>query len=294
MALSNNERVGKALELLNTGLRPFVLQQMQTVYGPRAAEEARATLKLNESRKLAGAEDGLWDTHAMLVIMWDRWNDVFRNTLGFAERSLVSELREVRNKWAHQQVFSTDDTYRALDSISRLLASISPDHATEVDRHKQEVLRLRFGEQQIREDKNQHERKPTKLSPASAGTPEGSISTIDSASDLLDPGETAIVLFTNGMHLTINPDGSGTSGNWIMSRSHRPDKVVIYYRLPEQVPLHADIYLADYASTANSPERGRRVVRFQAARRVGSTNRNWREFADANANPVRYLRKSIR
>jgi hypothetical protein len=34
--------------------------------------------------------------------MWDNWNDVFRNVLGHAERSLVSELRDWRNKWAHQ------------------------------------------------------------------------------------------------------------------------------------------------------------------------------------------------
>ena len=52
----------------------------------------------------------------LLRVMWDQWNPVFRDTLGFAERSLVSELREVRNKWAHQETFSTDDAYRALDS----------------------------------------------------------------------------------------------------------------------------------------------------------------------------------
>ena len=46
-----------------------------------------------------------------------QWNEVFRNTLGHAERSLVSELRDVRNSWAHQQAFSSDDAYRALDSI---------------------------------------------------------------------------------------------------------------------------------------------------------------------------------
>jgi hypothetical protein len=33
--------------------------------------------------------------------MWDQWNVVFRKTLGNAERSLVSELRDARNRWAH-------------------------------------------------------------------------------------------------------------------------------------------------------------------------------------------------
>ncbi len=51
--------------------------------------------------------------------MWDQWNETFRRTLGFAERSLVSELREHRNRWAHQEPFDTRDTLRALDTIDR-------------------------------------------------------------------------------------------------------------------------------------------------------------------------------
>ena len=45
--------------------------------------------------------------------MWNQWNIVFRKTLGQAERTFVSELRDVRNRWAHQNPFSTDDAYRA-------------------------------------------------------------------------------------------------------------------------------------------------------------------------------------
>ena len=290
MALSNNERVGQALELLNVGLRPFVLREMQAVYGSRTTEEARATLRRNEGRTLSGAEDGQWDTQAMLVILWDRWNDVFRNTLGHAERSLVSELREIRNRWAHQQTFSTDDTYRALDSISRLLKAVSSDQAAEVARQKQEVLRLSF-EEQPRTRNTQHGSNQTKLSPPTAGKAQGPSSTINSALDLLDPGESAVVLFTRGAHLTIDADGSGTSGNWVMSSSHSPDKVIIYCRPPEQLSPHADIYLADFVDTAQSPEPGRRIVRFQAARRVGTTVRNWPDFADTGTGPVRYLGK---
>ncbi len=56
-----------------------------------------------------------WDAAALLKLMWESWNDVFRKTLGPAERSLLSELRDQRNKWAHQQTFSSDDAYRALE-----------------------------------------------------------------------------------------------------------------------------------------------------------------------------------
>ncbi len=59
-------------------------------------------------------------------MLWDQWNQVFSRTLGFSERSIVSELRETRNKWAHQNAFSSDDAYRALDSTARLSRRRSP------------------------------------------------------------------------------------------------------------------------------------------------------------------------
>jgi hypothetical protein len=47
------------------------------------------------------------------------WGMVFRRVLGKAERSLVNELLDVRNRWAYQEPFSSDDTDRALDSMAR-------------------------------------------------------------------------------------------------------------------------------------------------------------------------------
>jgi hypothetical protein len=74
-----------------------------------------------------------WDAAGLLKLMWEAWNDVFGRTLGRAGRSLVQELRDWRNKWAHQEPFSSDDTDRALDSMGRLLASVSAPQADEVD-----------------------------------------------------------------------------------------------------------------------------------------------------------------
>ena len=88
------------------------------------------------------------DTQGLLLILWDQWHMVFGKVLGHSERSIVSELRETRNKWAHQEAFSTDDAYRALDSVQRLLTAVSAvQQASEVERQKQELLRLRFDEQ---------------------------------------------------------------------------------------------------------------------------------------------------
>lgn len=83
----------------------------------------------------------------MLVIMDRVWGEVFRRILGKAERSLVNELSALRNRWAHQEPFSSDDAYRALDSAGRLLAAVSAPQGDEIEKMKTELLRLRFDEQ---------------------------------------------------------------------------------------------------------------------------------------------------
>ena len=145
MATTNHERVGKAMELLKEGLGPFVDREIKAV-GPSA---------LNPQVRQEFAGDPMlmnrplpeWDVSALLKLMWVTWNDVFRNVLGFAERSMVSELRDSRNRWAHQHAFTSDDAYRVLDSAGRLLSAVSAPQAEEVERLKMELLRIRFDEQ---------------------------------------------------------------------------------------------------------------------------------------------------
>src|SRR5262245_27162224 len=113
MAITNHERIGKALDLLKTGLAPFVEREFKNFYKGQALAEAQKFL--TSERLDARRPFTAWDVASLLRLMWEAWNDVFRRTLGHAERTLVSELREVRNRWAHQEAFSTDDAYRALD-----------------------------------------------------------------------------------------------------------------------------------------------------------------------------------
>ena len=146
MAITNYDRVGKALELLRDGLRPFVERELRAQYGKYWIASATSTWRDDVSFGADGDTPNL-DAAPLLRLMWEQWNDVFRKTLGHAERSLVSELRDVRNKWAHQEAFSSDDAYRALDSAGRLLSAISAPQAEEIERMKMELLRLRFDEQ---------------------------------------------------------------------------------------------------------------------------------------------------
>ncbi|MDP1647842.1 MAG: Swt1 family HEPN domain-containing protein [Rubrivivax sp.] len=146
MAITNQERVGKALDLFRTGLAPYVEREFANAHKDKALAEARRLLpaedRINGTRPIAQ-----WDAAVLLKLMWDAWNDVFGRTLGRAERSLVQELRDVRNRWAHQDPFTGDDAYRALDSVHRLLLAISSTQAEEVEKMKMELLRVRFDEQ---------------------------------------------------------------------------------------------------------------------------------------------------
>ncbi|MCM8599234.1 MAG: Swt1 family HEPN domain-containing protein, partial [Candidatus Accumulibacter sp.] len=146
MAITNHERVGKALEFLKAGLGPFVAREIKSAIAANALSMQKVKGFVDDPL-LANKSIGEWDAAALLKLMWETWNEVFRKTLGFSERSLVSEIRDWRNKWAHQEPFSSDDAYRALDSAGRLLSAVSAAQADDVDKMKMELLRVRFDEQ---------------------------------------------------------------------------------------------------------------------------------------------------
>ena len=138
---TNQERVNKAMELLREGLAPFVERELNDKIKKNAV--SMDVLRRFEMDK--PYRD--WDAADLLKVMGATWNDVFRDTLGYTERSLVSELREWRNRWAHQKRFSSDDTDRALDSTERLLTAVSAPQAAEVATMKLELRRRVFDEQ---------------------------------------------------------------------------------------------------------------------------------------------------
>lgn len=140
---SQQQRVGIALETLTRGLFPFFERELRDAYGDNWEETARASFRGPASMALL---NGKWDAYAVLSVMWEQWNPVFRHRLGMSERSLVNELREFRNRWAHQDHFSEDDCYRVLDSAQRLLLAVgSKSEAAEVEDSKIDVLREILG-----------------------------------------------------------------------------------------------------------------------------------------------------
>ena len=133
MATTNHERVGKALDLLKAGLGPFVEREIKSALEKKDLSP-QAVRSYAEDPTLAKRPLAEWDVAALLKLMWETWNDVFRKTLGPAERSLVGELRGHRNRWAHQESFSSDDADRALDSTERLLTAVSARQSVYVSR----------------------------------------------------------------------------------------------------------------------------------------------------------------
>lgn len=146
MAITNHERVGKALELLKAGLGPFLEREIKSAVESKRLDGHKLR-DYAEDPVLANRPIPDWDVAGLLKLMWETWNEVFRKILGPAERGLVGELRGHRNKWAHQESFSSDDAYRALDSVGRLLVAVSAPQSAELERLKMELLRVRFDEQ---------------------------------------------------------------------------------------------------------------------------------------------------
>lgn len=147
MAVSNHERVGRAIKLLAQGLYPFIEREMKAEYGDRWV--VAATPDVDEDHALRRDVKTILkeDLVAQLKLMWNQWHNVFKKTLGYSERNLISELRNTRNTWAHGTTTTTEDAYRAIDSITRLLTAISAPEVDELEKQRYELLRTRFEEQ---------------------------------------------------------------------------------------------------------------------------------------------------
>lgn len=133
------ESIARALDLLAEDLQPVLQQALKDHYGERWLEAARQSFRTDRNIPPDG-QALRWDAHAVLTVLWDQWPHLYRDRWGPFERSLVSELREFRNRWAHQHEFDFDDAYRCLDTAHRLLRMFDTPHADELAGLKKAVL----------------------------------------------------------------------------------------------------------------------------------------------------------
>ena len=99
------------------------------------------------------------------------WNEIFGHGFSPSIRSLVFEVADARNAWAHRQQFTTDDTARALDSMERLLEAFgNSDERQKIRGLRRDLVRQMFDEES-RAERRRTAAKPTEGQPLAGLTP---------------------------------------------------------------------------------------------------------------------------
>lgn len=134
----NKQLVDKALEEIFTpALQPPIRRKMESRYGSNWLQNAPLGL---EDYYFNGNDLKWNDPAAVISLLLDQWDEAFfeRNKLDSRERSWVYEIRNTRNDVKHNNdVFDYDYSFRALDSMERLLI------ATDAKKAAQEVKQLK-------------------------------------------------------------------------------------------------------------------------------------------------------
>jgi hypothetical protein len=110
----------------------------------------------------------------------------------------------------------------------------------------------------------------------------------NSAFELLSPGETGLFICTDGLNLTINGDGSGESGWWVLDPERHFDRAFIFKRNAVGSEPH-EVYSAR-CTGIEGPDGNRFKLLLEDVRLEGTTLTNWTAFADASQNPIRFLK----
>lgn len=157
MALSNRDRIGQMFELLAPALDDFI----STAVGRDDPALGADWTKLVQGKDVrngapAGKEYDPLDPQVQFRMLTEKnittgyrphWYPL-SDAIGRAGESYASELREVRNAWAHNKPFTDDDAYRALDTSERLLTVVGAPAAAE------QVARIRTNLRRVSADKD--------------------------------------------------------------------------------------------------------------------------------------------
>jgi hypothetical protein len=118
--------VGDALSILIRGLEPF----FEHVFAQALPPNVSWTELLRRKDAVAGRQMRTYrtqDLSLMLRAMTERLGDYgypFNGHMDRSGQSYASELRQVRNRWAHNETFTAPEAYRAIDSVELLLREV--------------------------------------------------------------------------------------------------------------------------------------------------------------------------
>ncbi len=162
--------VGDALLALIDGLSPIV----ENVFAEALPQGLAWTDVIRHKDAQAGHRGRVYserDLSLMLRAMTERLGDLgypFSRRLSRQAQNYASELREVRNQWAHNQPFSAAAAFRALDSAELLLRELgAATHADAIAAAKAGILPVPAPPEVV-PDREPLNPPPSQMAPASA------------------------------------------------------------------------------------------------------------------------------
>ena len=138
---NNHVHVSQGFRILLGAFAPYVTRELENEFGSNWWSDGVLDLLYDDQKRdLPNSGDnpklvGSLDIQICLILFADvHWQSVFRKKLSIDHRTWAIELKGVRNRLAHLggDDFSDDDTWRALDTMSRLVDQIDPESAEEI------------------------------------------------------------------------------------------------------------------------------------------------------------------
>ncbi|MDR1379587.1 MAG: DUF499 domain-containing protein [Synergistaceae bacterium] len=136
----NHVIVSQGFRTLLGAFAPYIAQELRNQYKEHWWQTAVLdALYDDQKHDLPSSDDekiltNSLDIQRCLLLFDINWNAVFRKKLSIDHRTWSKELMSVRNRLAHigGTDFSDDDTWRALDTMSRLCEQIDPESAESI------------------------------------------------------------------------------------------------------------------------------------------------------------------
>lgn len=123
------------------GFEPFVILVFKSTHADAWFDILRTTPEIRTPLDPRAIQ---LDATALVRIILVHWDSTFARVLDKRDRALFYELRQIRNRWAHQVPMTDDDVDRMADTVLRLLTSIRADNITEVEQYRDELRRIRY------------------------------------------------------------------------------------------------------------------------------------------------------
>lgn len=136
MAVNNKERVTRGLDTFASGLWPVINEALTN----------RSIVGGNWTEQYPGANLQT-DVSIQIGVIKDHRAPVFRYVFSKDEFNWLFEVADWRNKISHGSSVSTDDVYRALDTMERVLVRHAPDASAQLLAAKQNLLREKANEE---------------------------------------------------------------------------------------------------------------------------------------------------